>query len=254
MKMIIGWITLITSLQNEQVKTWRKLHAKKYRNQLRCFLVEGYHLLEEAQKSGWEIETIIIHSGVTPLPKWEGIRVEVVNDEVFASLAQTETPQGVISVVKMQEMEKRDEGPILLLDAVQDPGNVGTMIRTADALGAASVIVGKGTVDLYNSKVIRATQGSLFHLHISQMDLPTAIQELQTNGVTVWASSLQEAVDLKDVTFTGKDALIVGNEGAGINERILQLTNNYVKIPIKGDAESLNVSIAAGILLYEMMK
>lgn len=252
--MIIGWITLITSLQNEQVKTWRKLHTKKYRNQQHCFLVEGYHLLEEALKSGWEIETIIIQSSVTPLPEWKEVKVEVVSDEVFTSIAQTETPQGVISVVKMQEVAQRNDGPILLLDAVQDPGNVGTMIRTADALGAASVIVGRGTVDLYNSKVIRATQGSLFHLHITEMDLSDAIKELQTNDVTVWASSLQGAVNLKDVTFTGKDALVVGNEGAGINERILQLTNNYVKIPIKGDAESLNVSIAAGILLYEMVK
>lgn len=241
-------------MQNEQVKTWRKLHAKKYRNEQQRFLIEGFHLLEEADKSGWEIETIIMQSNVTPHASWKKHHMEVVSDEVFASIAQTETPQGVISVVKMKQVAKRNHGPILLLDAVQDPGNVGTIIRTADAMGAAYVIVGKGTVDLFNDKVIRATQGSLFHLHIVQQDLQTAITTLQLEGITVWASSLQEAIPLPNAIFSGKDALIVGNEGAGIDESLLQLSDYAVQIPISGDAESLNVSVATGILLYEMLK
>lgn len=245
---------MITSLQNEQVKKWRKLHTKKYRNQMQLFLIEGFHLLEEAIKSGWEIETIITQLGIEVNLSWEEDKVVVVSDDVFAAISQTESPQGVIGVVKMKSVKKRESGPILLLDAVQDPGNVGTMIRTADALGAAYVVVGKGTVDIYNDKVIRATQGSLFHLYLEQTDLKEAVVSLQAEGVTVWASSLREAVALPEAKFTGNDALIVGNEGAGVQKELLQLANGHVKIPIKGEAESLNVSMATGILLYAMVK
>ena len=142
----------------------------------------------------------------------------------------------------------------MLIDAVQDPGNVGTMIRTADAAGFDAVILGEGTVDLYNDKVIRATQGSIFHLPIIQADLLLKMDELQKQGVVICASTLEKAVPIESVERTEKMALIVGNEGQGVNPVLIEKADQLVHIPIYGKAESLNVSVAAGIMLYEMQK
>ena len=245
---------LITSIQNEQVKNWRKLHTKKYRNQMQSFLIEGFHLIEEAYINDWHIETIIVQEAIEIPNAWTDVHVVSVSKEVFASISQTQTPQGVAAVVKMKMIEKRSSGPVLLLDSLQDPGNVGTVIRTADAVGASAIYVSKGTVDLYNDKVIRATQGSIFHIRVEQGDIKEMITSLKHDGYTIWASALQEAVALPHVQFTQKNALIVGNEGSGIQDEILALANESVKIPIYGQAESLNVSVATGILLYAMVK
>ncbi|WP_369813787.1 TrmH family RNA methyltransferase [Halolactibacillus sp. JCM 19043] len=139
---------------------------------------------------------------------------------------------------------------ILVLDNVQDPGNVGTMIRTADAFNYDGVILGKGTVDLFNDKVIRATQGSLFHLPVVKADLQTLLPDLQARGVRLIASTLEEAVPLEEVTVPDSCAVIVGNEGSGVASDIQELSDLKVKISINGRAESLNVGVAAGILLY----
>lgn len=252
--MNIGLIMLITSIQNEQVKNWRKLHTKKYRNQMQCFLIEGFHLIEEAYKSDWKITTIIVHEAIETPSEWSDLPIIFVSKEVFDSVSQTQTPQGVVAVVQMKMIDKRPTGPVLLLDGLQDPGNVGTIIRTADAVGASEIYVGKGTVDLYNDKVIRATQGSLFHIRMEQVDMKEAMVTLKHAGYTIWASDLSQAVALPNVQFTQKDALIVGNEGAGIQEEVLAMADEFVKIPIYGQAESLNVSVATGILLYAMVK
>lgn len=243
---------MITSVQNNQVKEWKKLHRKKYRSETSAFLIEGYHLIEEAYESDWDIEMLIIQEGKED-PGWmneDGVRY--VTERVFKEITQTEAPQGIAAVVKMKEITADQTGDILLIDAVQDPGNLGTLIRTADAAGFSQIILGNGTVDLYNDKVIRATQGSLFHIAIKQADLGEAIPNLQENGYDVWASSLRRAVHYADLVSEGKTALIVGNEGAGINEAYLALADSLVKIPIYGKAESLNVSIAAAILMYHV--
>lgn len=245
---------MITSLQNEQIKTWRKLHKRKYRHEMNSFLVEGMHLIDEAIKSGAHIEQIIVQEAI-PIPEhWKYHPLITVSKTVFTSLAQTEKSQGIIAVITMQKLEKRASGPVLLLDGLQDPGNVGTIIRTADAVGAAEVLIGKGTVDIYNEKVIRATQGSLFHIRITHVDLKEAITQLKMEDYTIWASALEDATTLSDAKFTQKDALIVGNEGSGISSTSLNLADQIVKVPIYGEAESLNVSVATGILLYEMIK
>lgn len=245
---------MITSLQNEQVKSWRKLHKKKYRNELRAFLIEGVHLIEEAIKSGFSIEQIIAGEKVTIPDSWQDQTIVTVSQSVFTSISQTESPQGVAAVVVMKKLERRKTGPVLLLDGLQDPGNLGTIIRTADAAGVCEVLVGKGSVDIYNEKVIRATQGSLFHLRIEQIEIVDAIHHLKADHYTIWAGALKNAIKLPDAEFSDKNALIVGNEGAGISDSVLELVDQTVKIPIYGEAESLNVSVAAGILLYEMVK
>ena len=243
---------MITSLQNTQVKKWKKLHARKYRDRMQKFLIEGFHLVEEADKSDWEMETIIVQNGTT-IPDWiNENKVTAVNDRVFSEITQTDTPQGIAAVVYMKEVVPKTDEYILLTDAIQDPGNLGTIIRTADAAGFSKIIVGSGTVDPFNDKAIRASQGSIFHVSLEKRDLIEAIQELKKSNYTVWASALDEAADYSELTVDGKAALIVGNEGAGISEAVLKEARQKVKIPIFGEAESLNVSVAAGILMYKM--
>ncbi|WP_100012000.1 TrmH family RNA methyltransferase [Lentibacillus sediminis] len=242
---------MITSRKNEQVKAWRKLHKRKGRLDSGTFLIEGYHLLEEARKSGWPIQEIIVREGAE-LPEWTAdFPVEEVSREVFQHLSQTESPQGIAAVAGIQQVSETSGKTVLLIDAVQDPGNLGTMIRTADAAGFSGIILGEGTVDVYNDKVVRATQGSLFHIPIREASLGEAIPDLQRAGFTVWATALEDAKNFQDAGTKEKLAVIVGNEGAGVQEAWLELANERVHIPIYGKAESLNVSIAAGILMYE---
>ncbi|WP_028783405.1 TrmH family RNA methyltransferase [Thalassobacillus devorans] len=243
---------MLTSLQNTRVKQWIKLKKKREREKSRSFLVEGYHLVEEAIKSAWETKEVIVKEGAD-LPEWiEGERFTRVSDEVFSAISETETPQGIAAVVEMKVFELCSFHHVLLIDAVQDPGNLGTLIRTADAAGFDGVIIGKGSVDPFNEKVIRATQGSLFHLPLIQGELFEWIASLKQQGLTVFASTLENAEPYHQITFPEKAALIVGNEGAGIQQEMISLADKQVYIPIAGQAESLNVAIAAGILMYQM--
>lgn len=243
---------MITSIQNSQVKRWKKLHKKKERMQTGTFLVEGYHLIEEAQKSKWDIREVIVQED-TEIPSWcEKEAITIVSTHVFEQIAQTETPQGIIAVVAMNHMHTFAGNQVLLIDRVQDPGNLGTMIRTADAAGFSAVILGEGTVDPYNDKVIRATQGSIFHISVFQANLLEEIAILKEEGFSIWAAALEQAKLYDEVAVEEKTALIVGNEGAGIDESLLREADTIVKIPIYGQAESLNVSIAAAILMYHL--
>src|SRR5690625_4152327 len=245
---------MITSVQNNQVKNWRKLQTKKYRTQSQRFLIEGFHLIEEAIKSDWEIETIIIQNGID-IPDWISKDLTIhVNTHVFNEISQTETTQGIAAVVKMKELYPKHDGIVLLVDAIQDPGNLGTIIRTADAAGLTKIFLGKGTVDPYNDKVIRASQGSIFHIPITQGNLLELIPELQAKHYMIVASTLENATNYMDIKPREKMGLIIGNEGAGINKDIVAIADKTVTIPIYGQAESLNVSVAAGILMYQMRK
>ena len=243
---------MLTSLQNTRVKQWIKLKKRREREKSQTFLVEGFHLVEEAVKSDWAIQEVIVQENMEA-PHWTvHERITQVSKEVFAALADTETPQGIAAVVEMKQFSPEAFRHVLLIDAVQDPGNLGTLIRTADAAGFNGVIIGKGSVDPYNDKVIRATQGSLFHLPLFSGDLKEWVPQLQQQGITVWASALEDAQPYQKISIADKGALIVGNEGAGIKEDLLGLADEKVYIPIYGQAESLNVAVAAGILMYHM--
>ena len=245
-------MNVITSTQNNQVKAWKKLQTRKERVKTESFLVEGFHLIEEARASNWKIKEIIIREDVEA-PSWcKEQLIIVVSDIVFQHIAQTNTPQGIIAVIEMKQHHDLTGNHVIMIDRIQDPGNLGTIIRTADAAGFSAVILGKGTVDLYNDKVIRATQGSLFHIPIIQSDLLVEMQNLKQAGYSIWATALQDAKVYTDIPLQEKTALILGNEGAGVDEDILQKADFIVKIPIYGQAESLNVSIAAGILMYHL--
>ena len=243
---------MITSVKNQQIKTWAKLKQRKYRKEQGLFIVEGEHLVEEALKSDWELETIVIKENFEPNFDLSNHLVEAVSDHVFAHLSETKTPQGILAIVKMREEEEYKKNRLLILDAVQDPGNLGTMIRTADAAGFDAIILGGGTVDLYNDKVIRASQGSIFHIPIIELSLETAVDQLKESGVSICASTLERAVPVQTIEWPEQVGLIVGNEGSGVNQTLIEKSDLLVHIPIYGKAESLNVSIAAGIMMYQM--
>ncbi|MFZ3588407.1 TrmH family RNA methyltransferase [Bacillus sp. DJP31] len=244
----------IESRLNPQVKQWKKLQMKKERDNTGKFIIEGPHLVEEALKKKGYIEEILLTESFQVPSKWnlDELQVIIVSQEVMNELGETETPQGVAAICKkpQHKLDEAATGAYLLIDAVQDPGNLGTLIRTADAAGISGVIVGEGTVDVFNSKVIRASQGSIFHIPIVKGCLNEWIPKLQSLGHTVYGTSLENAEPYINVTPTQPFSLIVGNEGRGVQKEWLSVTNQNLYIPIYGSAESLNVTVAAGILLY----
>ncbi len=250
----------IESTQNALVKHWKKLATmRKEREKQGEFLIEGFHLVEEALKNKEQIVQMIVRDGVDLPLLWEtdGIEMVQVNDAVAKEIAETEKSQGVFAHCKVEEPTEVEQAAwrkVLLIDAVQDPGNVGTMIRTADAAGIDAVILGKGCVDAYNPKVMRSAQGSHFHIPVVRGDLDDWIDRLQDDNVKVFGTSLDEAISYRDIEVTDNFALIVGNEGAGISPQLLAKTDQNVIIPILGGAESLNVAVATGILLYAFVK
>jgi RNA methyltransferase, TrmH family len=244
----------IHSVKNPQIKEWKKLLTKKERDKTGTFLIEGFHLVEEALKQEGVILDLIVNEKVELPAKWNygSIPVTIVTEEVIKVLSDTETPQGVMAICQQEQTDVTNftAKTYLFIDAVQDPGNVGTMIRTADAAGLDAVIVGKGSVDVYNPKVLRSAQGSHFHLPILTGDLQSWLNKLSDEGIPVYGTSLENGQVFTEVQPTEAFALIVGNEGSGVNQQLLEQTTKNLYIPIYGKSESLNVAVATGILLY----
>lgn len=247
----------ITSLKNDWVKRAASLKQKKYRVREGLFLVEGKRAVSEARDSGWAIECYFY----TTLPEvWEDpakspVTYYHVTDAVFRKAADTEDPQGIGALVRIPEQTLQafapKKGLVLVLAGIQDPGNAGTLIRSADAMGAVGVVCLDGTVDLYNPKVVRSTMGSLFHLPVFTN---VAVRELKewskAKEIPLWATALNGAEDVTKLTFPPCSALILGSEGNGVPEVLLSMADKKVKIPMFGHAESLNVAIAGSILLF----
>ncbi|MGL4972187.1 MAG: TrmH family RNA methyltransferase [Culicoidibacterales bacterium] len=239
---------IIESVHNPKVKEWTKLQQKKYRQQNQQFLVEGEHLVEEAMKTNCA-QIIITTREVfeTDLPVYQ------VTPAILEKLSATPSPQDVMAICQMVTVEPSRVNRILLLDAIQDPGNLGTLIRSAVAFNVEAIVLGKGTVDLYNEKVLRSTQGAVFHVPVMQADLASYIPELQKQGVEVIGTSLQQAVELQSFEIPKRWALLLGNEGQGVNQQLLDLTDENVFIEMMEQAESLNVAIAGSIVMYTLM-
>ncbi|MDE6954074.1 MAG: RNA methyltransferase [Erysipelotrichales bacterium] len=239
---------MITSTQNETIKNIMKLKQKKYRDEIGLFLVEGYHLVEEARKAKC-VETII----TTTSEIYEEKTIHV-SSNVMEKLAFTKTPQPIMAICyKKNQRDYSFEGKrYLLLDRVQDPGNVGTILRSSLAFGYDAIIMSKDCVDLYNDKVIRSTQGALFQMNVYIMDLKTAIDELKKQGVQVYGTALRHAHNIQSYQKQEKMAFVMGNEGQGISEEILDVCDDLLYIPICS-VESLNVSIAASIIMYHFL-
>ncbi|WP_163655753.1 RNA methyltransferase [Listeria sp. PSOL-1] len=247
----------IQSTKNEHVKTWRKLQTHKGRQKTGSYLVEGHHLVEEALKQDGLVRDIILTEELyaTMDLNTSDTNVFVVSKEVSHAISDTKTEQGIFAVVDMidPELMLLYGKKFLLMDAVQDPGNLGTLIRTAEAAGYDAVIIGKGSADLYNPKVIRSAQGSHFHIPVLSGDLMDWIEQLNEEGVPIFGAVLdQEAKLYNEIKPQQTLALVVGNEGQGISDEVIHYLSQKVYIPIYGKSESLNVAIAAGILLYAL--
>lgn len=235
---------MITSTNNNTIKNLIKLKQKKYRNQYGYYLIEGEHLVNEALKAN-QVECII-----TTKPLQSELEVIEVSQEVMAKLAFAKSPSSIMAKCKINPsnelmMKKR----YLILDDLQDPGNIGTLIRSALAFGIDQVILSKNCVDLYNDKLLRAMQGANFHISCIYGDLSEIIAKLQANGVVVVGSALENGQDISSIEKTEKMAFIVGNEGNGMNQEILDKCDCIGYIPIQ-TIESLNVAIAGSILMY----
>lgn len=241
----------ITSAQNNKIKQANKLKKKRERDKTGLALVEGYHLIDEAFKSHITItQLFVVDVERTPqaLIDYAEEAFEI-NMKVAESLSGTVTPQGFFAVVEKPDYDITSAKQVLLIDRVQDPGNLGTLIRTADAAGLDAVIMEKGTTDPYQDKVLRASQGSVFHLPVINSDLTEFIS--QFDG-PVYGTALEQAISFKEVQPQQVFALLLGNEGEGVNPELLNETSHNLTIPIYGKAESLNVAIAGSILLYHL--
>lgn len=255
---------MITSLQNSYVKTVASLSTAKGRKKSGMFIVEGLKSIMELGEE-WSIDGILYTEDVeksTDLTPYK-VRAKkdlLVDEKVMKHLSDTMTPQGIIAVVENKTWQlgsllTKKYPFLILLEEVQDPGNLGTIIRTADAAGADGVILSKGCADLYNPKVIRSTMGSLFHLPVVvKQDLIEIIPRLQGEGVKVYAAHLEGATYPYSLDFKEGTALLIGNEGSGLTKEIADLAHAYVKLPMEGRAESLNASVAASILAYEVLR
>lgn len=248
---------MITSLQNPLVKNWKKLHSRKGREKQAAYLIEGAHLLGEAlaHLDPDDFEAIILLDSIDQagLDLPNSIPVYRIHQRVADLIKDTENSQGIFAVIKIREADLDWENPgnLLLLDSIQDPGNLGTLIRTADAANFKAVLLGKGTVDLYNQKSLRSAQGSHFHIQVLRADLPGLIPDLQASGWSVYATDLNErSVDFKQVSKEGPLALVLGNEARGVSSAVSKLADQNIYIPMNPETESLNVAVAGGILMF----
>ena len=243
-------MTIITSKANSVVKNAKKLHQKKYRKS--AYLIEGWHLFEEAVQAGVTIEKIFAlesyrdQLAAFPQTIW-------VSEDILRDLADTQTPQGIVAVIQKEEvgLPEFSQGKFLFLEDVQDPGNVGTMIRTADAAGFTGVIVSDKSADIYSLKTLRSMQGSHFHLPIYRMSLASFVEEAKKTAMPILATTLsKESKDYRELSPLEDFVLVMGNEGQGISSIMAESADQLVHIGMKGRAESLNVAIAAGILMF----
>lgn len=234
---------VITSKDNKRIKEIRKLLTKKGRTKAQQFLIEGEHLIEEAIQFGAHIEEIFVLE--TDTYNFD-LKTTVVTKDVMSSLSTLVTPPGIIAVVRM-ETKSIESDRVLAIDGIQDPGNLGTLIRTADAFNFKRILIGKNTVDPYSDKVLRSSQGSHFHVSLEDVDLIEVMQDF--NG-TILTTDLS-GQSLTDKITDEKVMIVLGNEGQGVSQEVLAVANYKVKIDMPGDAESLNVAVAGGILMHQ---
>lgn len=255
-------VTEISSSQNNTFKRFKSLQLKKYREKEKCFLLEGQRYIDTALLEGARIkavlfdaltwETLSEHKRNYYLSKTE---IFVMRESLLKELSQTEHSQGVIGVAEIEKPEKTHwTGDILMLDRVQDPGNLGTIIRTADAAGFKDILLLKGTVDAYNAKVVRSTAGSILNVAIHEIeDASTIIETLKASGYNLIVTALEDAVFYDSpVCYQALNCLVIGNEANGVSGHLLEAADVRVKIPIYGKAESLNAAVATGIMLYKI--
>lgn len=258
---------IIESESNSKLKLIRKLDKKKYRHKEGLYLIEGVRLIEQAISMNADIEFLLFSTkifdvnGGRKLVKTiysQGINYAQVEDRLFESLSNTVNSQGIIGVVNMQSLAKKSvaekmSSKTLLIDRIQDPGNLGTIIRTADAAGFKDLFIARGTVDPYNSKTIRATMGSILNVNIHFVkETDVLIDQLKKDKYQLIATAMSSEKTYSAAAYSDRVVLIIGNEANGIDQELIEQADLKVSIPIQGAAESLNAAIAAGIVMYKI--
>lgn len=250
---------IIQSNENQYIKLVKNLQNKKYREKYSLFFDEGIKNIDLSLESDYKINFVLIKESFKEDYLIEKIKFKLnqekiflVKDKIFDLISDTVNSQGIIAVYEKKEfnldlLSKK----ILIIDKVQDPGNLGTIIRTAEAKGIDTIYYTKGTVDFYSPKVVRATMGSIYFIKILELE---DINTIKNNGYKLYSSSLENSVDIKNSFTDDKIALVIGNEANGISSEILELSDKKIKISMCGRAESLNVAVATGMLIYEMTR
>lgn len=257
---------VITSKDNEFVKHVKKLKEKKYREEFGEFLVEGIKMLEEAIQEDAKIKQVIVCEdckvqGSIPnellyeIAKFECIYVA---EKVFLSMTDVTNPQGIMAIIdktgNKEEAIDFKEDLFLVLDNIQDPGNMGTILRTADSINLKQILVSKGSSDVYNPKVVRSTMGAIFRVKVIECeDLTKTIKELKKHKINVLATDLKTDKSIYDVDYK-KSAIVIGNEANGVSNEVLELADTRIKIPMRGKTESLNAAVATSVILYEAIR
>ncbi len=243
----------IESKNNAFFRKLKKLKEKKFREKEQLFLAEGRKILEYTDNVAYYVIDEENEDQYSNCGFYDLNTCIVLKTNLFKEVSSQENSQGIISICRYNDFSKQVmANDIIVLDKVQDPGNLGTIIRTGEAAGINNFIMIKGTVDIYNEKVIRSTMGSIFEINYIYMDEMEAVTYLKNSNYNIISSTLNEkSIDYRKMNLKIKNALVFGNEGKGISKIIEEYSNEFIKIPILGKAESLNVAIAAGVIIYK---
>ena len=258
-------MNIISSKDNELVKNIKKLKDKKYRDLENVYIVEGIKMVKEAILENSSIKQIIICDDceksdliskemMYEIAKYDCIYV---TNKIFKYITEVQTPQGVMAIIEKNNKDKEinyNEDIIVVLDDIQDPGNLGTILRTVDSIGLSQILVSKGTADPYNPKVVRSTMGAIYRVKVIECDnLKEALKEIKKNKFKILVTSLEDSKSVYDVKYY-KKVIVIGNEANGVEEDIVKLADEKIKIPMLGKTESLNASVATGVVLYEYVR
>ena len=242
---------IVTSLDNDKVKKLSKLQQKKYRDEFNQYIVEGEHLVEEAFKSGCLKELLVsedYHGSLLDVP------CTYYSREVMKKISSMDTASTIMGLCDKKSDNSVSGKKIVILDGIQDPGNLGTIIRSSLAFNIDTIVLTENTVDLYNPKVLRATQGMFFHINVVNMKGVNVIELLKNNNIPVYGTNVNNGEDVRNLSSEEKEsfALVMGNEGNGVRKEISDLCTKNLYIKMNDKVESLNVGIATSILLYEL--
>ncbi len=256
---------VITSKDNEIIKHIRKLREKKYRDEENEFIIEGIKLIEEAILENATIKKIIIcdDCNIEENDIYNNLKYEIakldciyVSEKVFSYITDVKTPQGIMAIIEKKKEEEINfsEDLILVLNNIQDPGNMGTILRTADSLNLKQIIISKDSCDIYSPKVVRSTMGAIFRINIIESsDLVKTVKEMKKHKISIVSTSLDTNKSMYDISYK-KSAIIIGNEANGVQKELQDLSDNKIIIPMIGKTESLNASVATAVVLYEAMR
>lgn len=256
---------IITSKDNDTIKTIKKLKEKKYRQEQNSYLIEGIKLVSEAISENAEIQKIVIceecikNNSIDKKMLYEIAKYECiyVSQKVFNTITEVENPQGLLAVVKQGDKNQKidyTQDIILILDGIQDPGNLGTIIRTVDSVGLNQIILSSNCGDVYNPKVVRSTMGAIFRTKVIKSEnLLETVKTIKQNGYKIIATDLKTNENIYTIDYN-KVAIVIGNEANGVSSQILEKSDKRVKIPMLGKTESLNASVATGVILYEYLR